>query len=129
MSHFSRVQTKMTDQDCLHSALVGLKYDVVSRALVRGFTGRTVEADLVVRPGGSFDIGFERQSDGAFTLVADWWGVEREAGVREAEFLPPVLQRYAYEVVCREMVSQGFQLVRESVAADQSVQLTLRRWP
>lgn len=128
MSHFSRVNTKMTNSECLGRALAALNYDVQANAVVRGFAGRRVEAEWVVRPGGGFDIGFQRKADQPFALVADWWGVEREAGIRETEFLPPVLQRYAYEVVCRELAAQGFQLVHESVAADQSVQLTARRW-
>jgi hypothetical protein len=119
----------MSDQDCLRAALDHLGYGVKQDTLVRGFSGRVVQAALVVQPGGTFDIGFVRQADGSFACLADWWGVEREAGLREDKFLPPVMQRYAYEVVCRQLVHQGFQLVRESVARDGSVQLTLQRWP
>ena len=119
----------MVDQGCLHAALRHLGYAVKQNTLVRGFSGRVVQAVLVVQPGGTFDIGFARQPDGSFACLADWWGVEREAGLREDKFLSSVMQRYAYEVVCQQLTHQGFQLVNESMAQDGSVQLTLRRWP
>ncbi|MEB3284156.1 MAG: DUF1257 domain-containing protein [Candidatus Sericytochromatia bacterium] len=128
MSHFSRVQTKMTDAGCLHRALVALNYQVRENALVRGYVGRVESADFVVDPGGHYDIGFTRHKDGTFFVVADWWGVQKDTGLREQDVLPKVNQRYAYEVISNALAAQGFQLVHEHQGQDRSIQMTLRRW-
>ena len=129
MSHFTRVKTQITDVEVLKRALADLKHPYVENTIVRGYQGKNEQAELVVQPGGAYDIGFTRAgADGAFHVVADWWGVEREAKLREKAFLEPVMQRYAYHKVVAEMAKQGFSVVQETVAADQTVKLTVRRW-
>lgn len=128
MSHFTRVKTQITDVEVLKRALSDLSYTYQEKTLVRGYQGKKEQAEVVVQPGGAYDIGFKQERDGAFHVVADWWGVEREAKLREKAFLEPVMQRYAYHKVVAEMAKQGFQVVQETVAADKTVKLTVRRW-
>lgn len=128
MSHFTRVKTQFTDLGVLKQTLTDLNYRVAETATVRGYQGATERAELVVRPGGNYDIGFVRGKDGHYQVVADWWGVERDAGLREQKFLEPVARRYAYHKVVQEVAKQGFQVVQETTAADQTVKLTVRRW-
>lgn len=128
MSHFTRVSTQITDVGMLKRALTDLKYNFAEHTLVRGYQGKNEQAELVVQPGGSYDIGFVRNPDGNFHIVADWWGVEKDAKLRERTFLEPVMQRYAYHKVVDEVAKQGFQVVQETTGTDQTMKLTVRRW-
>ena len=128
MSHFTRVKTQIADADVLRLALADLRYEVRENTLVRGYQGKKEQAELVVRPGGDYDIGFVKDRDGHYHVVADWWGVQQSAQLSEKAFLEPVTQRYAYHKVLAEVQKQGFQLVQEAVGADNTVKLTVRRW-
>ena len=128
MSHFTRVKTQITDVEVLKRALTDLKYPYAEDAVVRGYQGKSENAQVVVRPGGDYDIGFIEGEDGNYQVVADWWGVGKDAGLREQAFLNPVMQRYAYHKVVAQVAQQGFQVVQETVGADQTVKLTVRRW-
>ncbi|MDB5097235.1 MAG: hypothetical protein JWM80_1656 [Cyanobacteria bacterium RYN_339] len=128
MSHFTRVKTQITDREMLVKALADLKYSVSENATVRGYQGDKLQAEVVVRPGGGYDIGFERGKDGSYQVVADWWGVENEAKLSTKAFVEPVTQRYAYHKVVAEVAKQGFQVVQEQSGADQTLKVTVRRW-
>jgi hypothetical protein len=128
MSHFTRVKTKMTDVEVLCEALRDIGHEPHRGVVVRGYAGRSAPAEVVVRPGGAYDVGFARAPDGTLHVLADWWGVGRDTGLREETFLPPVLQRYAYRTVVKQAAAQGFRVVQEVVGADQGIKLTIRRW-
>jgi hypothetical protein len=128
VSHFTRVKTQITDVEVLKRALGDLQYTVAENTLVRGYQGKQEHAEVVVSPGGAYDIGFIKGSDGHFQVVADWWGVHKDNGLREQAFLNPVMQRYAYHTVVDQVAKQGFQVVQETVGTDSTVKLTVRRW-
>ena len=128
MSHFTRVRTRITDREKLKRALTDLKHNYRENTVVRGYQGANLNADVVVAPGGDYDIGFEKGADGNFTVVADWWGVTQACGLREKEFVDPVVQRYAYHTVVEQAAKQGFQVVQETTGADQTLKVTVRRW-
>jgi hypothetical protein len=128
MSHFTRVKTQITDLPLLKRALLDLHYAILDKAIVRGYKGRHATAEVVVRPGGAYDVGFVKDEDGSYNLLADWWGVKRACGLSEQTFLAPVLQRYAYHKVLDSVTAQGYQVVEETTSADQTVKLTVRRW-
>ena len=128
MSHFTRVKTQITNVDVLKRALSDLHYTYAEGAIVRGYQGKKEQAELVVQPGGDYDIGFVKAADGNYQIVADWWGVHKDNGLKEQAFLNPVMQRYAYHTVVEQVAKQGFSVVQESVGTDQTVKLTVRRW-
>ena len=128
MSHFTRVRTKITDREMLKRALGDLKHSFREDTIVRGYMGAKLKAEVVVAPGGDYDIGFERANDGNYQVVADWWGVSKDAGLSERDFLAPVTQRYAYHTVVEQVAKQGFQIVQEATGSDQTLKVTVRRW-
>ena len=128
MSHFTRVRTRITDREKLKLALGDLRHSYKEDTVVRGYMGQKLKADVVVSPGGAYDIGFEKAKDGSYQVVADWWGVTQECGLKEQDFLQPVVQRYAYHTVGEQVAKQGFQVVQETVGADPTVKVTVRRW-
>lgn len=123
MSHFTRVKTQIVELEYLKQALTDLDYEyTVGHLTVRGYQGRHVKADVVVKTKG-YPIGFKQKGD-SYELVADWWGVR---GVKRKEFLPQLTQRYAYHAARDKLEAQGFVLASETVEKDGRVHLVLRR--
>ena len=122
MSHFTRIRTQLRDIETVRHALEDLGYQV-EEGDVRGFMRQRAQADIVVRMGGDYDIGFQKVGD-TITLVADFWGlrIDREA------FLQQVTQRYAYITVLDQAQAQGFQVVTQETQQDGSLRLVMQRW-
>lgn len=123
MSHFTRIRTQLRDLATVEQALADLGYEVVTDAEVRGYMSQRARADLVVRTGGAYDIGFRAEGDD-IVMVADLWGLELD---RDA-FMKALTQRYAYHTVQQQAEAQGWQSVEEEVQADGSVRLVMQRW-
>lgn len=125
MSHFTEIQTKLTDERYLLQALRDLGYDPVSgKHSVRGYEGSRTSVDICVSsktPG--YDIGFRREGE-CFVCVADWFGVGR--GIQKNEFLENLTQRYASLIVKDQLLAQGFSLAEER-QEEGRIHLLLRR--
>jgi hypothetical protein len=126
MSHFSKIQTSLKDLDLLKKSLNDLSiYWEPELNRVRGYKDRTTFANLVIKQGNNYDIGFSWNGF-EYQLVADiqfWqqpWSIEL--------FLDRVSQRYAYNSIVESTSNQGFQTVNETVQEDGSIKLTLQKW-
>jgi signal transduction histidine kinase len=73
--HFSTVRTRITDVQILKLSLEQLGYPVEMEADMRGSGGQKVRVDIVAILEGDCDIGWSRNTDGSFDLIADVWGV------------------------------------------------------
>lgn len=125
MSHFTRVRTKLVERRFVLAALddLGLAYEV-GDVSVRGLGGATVKAEIrVPTPDPRFDIGLV-QEDGAYHLVADWFGVKDWT---QDSLVAGLTRRYAYHAARETLEREGFGLVTEEVAEDGRVHLVLRR--
>lgn len=111
MSHISRIKTQIVEKTLLLKALQDLEYPVTDE-------GETVKVPIRF----SYPIHFERRGQ-TYEIVADWWGVR---GVKRAEFVNQVLQRYAYHVARAKLEEQGFDLIEE-VQEKGQIRLVLRR--
>jgi hypothetical protein len=130
MSHFTAVQTKMKDLNCILLALKDLGYQYTENEQgveVRGYRNQLDKARVAVKVSGKYDVGIKQTTTG-FELVADWWGVETTRGVTEQEFVNQLQQRYAYHKVVKEVKKRGFTLETEEIKNDNTLQLTVRRW-
>jgi hypothetical protein len=128
MSHFTKVQTKLSDLVCLRQALADLGYTSEEGSVeVRGYRGARERADLVVRTGSAYDVGFRKAGD-VYELVADWWGVETGTGLTQEQFVQRLTQRYAYHKVLTEVRKQGFTVATEETQGDQTIKVVVRKW-
>src|SRR5690606_148864 len=139
MSHFTRVRTQLRDLQTVRRALEDLGYEVEEGRTVRGYGGQETDADLIVRTGSQYDLGF-RQGGGATLMVADLSGprVARRPVVKVADFwglrvdreafLNRLTQRYAYLTVLEQAQTQGWQSVTEETQPDGSIRLVMQRW-
>lgn len=125
MSHFTSIKTQMVEKPYLVQALKDLGYACKEgRVEVRGYGGSraAVEVKVATRNPG-YDIGF-RKADGAYEVVADWWGIR---DLPQEHFVQQLTQRYAYHAARAKLEEQGFALVAEETQKDGQIHLVLRR--
>lgn len=124
MSHFSRIKTKMTEEEYVLAALkdMGMKYQMGDQK-VRGFGNQTIGADIRIPLALSYDIGL-RKVNGAYDIIADWSFVR---GIKQKEFTEKLMQRYAYHATRAKLEQQGFDMVEEQVEETGQIRIVLRR--
>lgn len=129
MSHFTTVKTKLKDLVCVKQAVEDLGLTFVEseeQIEVRGYQSATEKSKMVIRATQNYDIGLKQTAEG-FELVADWWGIEMETGVKEQQWVDRFNKRYAYHKVLKEIKSRGFTL-EEEVDEEDEIKLVVRKW-
>ena len=107
MSHFSTLRTKITEAEILTASLKDLGISVKSDADVRGYNGQRVRADIVAVLEGEYDLGWSRNADGSFDLIADLWGVAKKHN--QTELINSINQKYAVNRTLSEVKRPGLQ--------------------
>ncbi|WP_204104728.1 MULTISPECIES: DUF1257 domain-containing protein [Spirulina sp. CCY15215] len=107
MSHFSTLRTKISDVAILQTSLRDLGISVKDDADVRGYNGQRVRADLVAVLDGEYDLGWSRNGDGTFDLIADLWGVAKKHN--QTELINSINQKYAVNKTLSEVKQRGLQ--------------------
>lgn len=107
MSHFSTLRTKITDAETLKASLRDLGISAKTNADVRGYNGQRVRADLVAVLDGEYDLGWSRNTDGTFDLIADLWGVAKKHN--QTELINAINQKYAVNKTLSEVKQRGLQ--------------------
>jgi hypothetical protein len=101
MSHFSTLRTKITDAEILKTSLQDLGINVKTETDLRGYQGQRVRADIVAILEGDYDLGWSRNSDGSFDLIADLWGVAKKHN--QTELINSINQKYAVNKTLSEV--------------------------
>ncbi|HCF28850.1 MAG TPA: hypothetical protein DEV81_16985 [Cyanobacteria bacterium UBA11049] len=117
MSHFRTLRTKLTDAEILKSSLQELGIFVNTNADVRGFNGQKVKADIVAVLEGGHDLGWKRNANGSFDMIADLSGVAKTHD--QAELITALNQKYA--------VKQTLAQVKQLGLKNASVKLVLQQ--
>ncbi|MBW4550473.1 MAG: DUF1257 domain-containing protein [Aphanocapsa sp. GSE-SYN-MK-11-07L] len=107
MSHFNILRSKLTDVEILKSSLRHMGMVVQTNAEVRGSDGQRVRADIVAVLEGDYDLGWSRNADGSFDLVADLWGVARKHDM--AALINSINQNYAIAQTLAAVKRPGLQ--------------------
>lgn len=125
MSHFTKVRTKLVDESVLRKTLAAMGYEVLPVGEgVKGFVGGRAQADFKIQPGRrEYEIGFVRER-GAYTIVADWWGIK---SVNEASFAAAVSQQYAVQGTLQTLEDKGYALTEQAQDETGTIRLVLRR--
>ncbi|AGY59301.1 DUF1257 domain-containing protein [Gloeobacter kilaueensis] len=123
MSHFTTVRLQLKNRAVLRTTLEQLGHTVSENAPVRGYRGNSTRADLVVHRQNGYDIGFYQKGE-ALEMVADFWGV----GLTAEQFLAPVQQRYAHNLLLATAAEQGFSVESEEVSGTGELRVVLGRW-
>ena len=122
MSHFTTIQTQIKDLTALREACTELGLPLLQDAEARGYGGTRQPGEFVIQLKGPYDIAVNRQTDGSYGLITDWWDghVEREVGSNYGR----LLQLYAVHKASREARKRGL-LVQRTLRTDGSIKLTL----
>ena len=126
MSHFSNIKTKIRNLNSLKAALQDLNIDCKPEpGIVRGYRGKTHQAEVVVEQTNNYDFGFSWNGS-EYELVADlqYW----QQPLTVEGFLRQVTQRYAYHTVVNETANQGFSIAEQANHEDGSIRLVVQRW-
>jgi hypothetical protein len=105
MSHFSTLRTKITDAEILKTSLRDLGINIKTEADVRGYNGQRLRADIVATLEGDYDLGWSRNADGSFDLIADLWGVAKKHN--QTELINSINQKYAVNRTLNEVRRPG----------------------
>ena len=125
MSHFSTIKTKLKNKPELIEALLLLQYDVQEdQELINPLDHQHEKVKVDVSIGN--DIGFRRNSEGVYELVADiqTW----KDPVPPRRFVEKVTQQYARMTVHNTVKDMGFQVEEEWEMDDGSIELVVNRW-
>lgn len=130
MSHFTIIKTKIKDRECLIESLLNLNYIVRENVPVLGYSGRKTHGDVVVKTGKPYDVGFNRDPENIYQMVADWYGARRAIGRSEFEFLGEVQQEYSTNKVIRSVKAKGYsvQSRRETETGEIQLVVVKRGW-
>ena len=130
MSHFSKVKTAFKDQSLLAQCLEEMGYQVETGGTIRGYHG-VQQVDLSVTGRDGYGVGFVRNGDGCYDLLADSWGV-KGADKKILDSLrrnyPRIQQEYARRTVREQAEREGYTMVEEVEQEDGSVRIVVRRW-
>ncbi len=131
MSHYSRVKTTFRHREALVTCLKNLGYGVETDTTIRGHHGEHT-VDIAVTRTKGYGIGFVRNNDGTYDMVADWWGVrgagERNIARQLKEQAEAIQKEYARNMVLSQARAEGFELASETIETDGTIRLVMRRW-
>lgn len=124
MSHFTTIKVEIKHGEMLCQALRELGYKVEHNAIVRGYQGDKTQADYVIRRANGYDLGFRREGDDNYVLVADFWG----ARINQQQFVNEIQQKYAHTLLQHTAAEQGYTIETEEVLEDGTVRVVVGRW-
>ena len=117
MSHFTNVQVQIRSAKDIMECLTEMGYQVINVKTVTGYGKVKEMVDFAVKTEG-YDIGFRRNHEGIFEIVADWWGVK---GVMGNEFVSKLCVAYAEKKVRSFAQRKGFRIIEEEAQSCSSV--------
>lgn len=131
MSHYSRVKTQFRHRGALIACLQELGYTVETDTVIRGHDGEH-SVDIAVRQKKDYGIGFVKNPDGTYDMVADWWGVagtdERKIALDLARQAGTIQKEYAKRMVLDQAARDRFEVVSQSEENDGTLRIVVRRW-
>lgn len=126
MSHFVTIRTILSEREALLEALRALGFDFEEgpSLVVRGDPSRSEIAEIVVKTGSDFDVGFRLKED-AYEIVADWYRVEQHTALRRADFTQAITRQYSLEVVRSQAREQNLIIEDEEELPNGDIVVTL----
>ncbi len=91
-------------------------------------TGESVEVDIAVKDPNNRQIGFQKQQDGTYKVIADSAGLNPEQLRKQKETINGIKRKYAYNMVVQELKKQGYQVVEEKKMEKDTIKLVARKW-
>lgn len=128
MSHFSEVKTKIKNKEFLIKALKQLGHQVEDNnesATVRGFMGDTQTADFKILTDTHYDIGFKKNAEGYYEVIADW-DVLPKLGIEQENFTNSVKKEYAKTTIIETAKQKGLEV--SMTENEGQLELVVSKW-
>ncbi|MCD6151082.1 MAG: DUF1257 domain-containing protein [Deltaproteobacteria bacterium] len=123
MSHFTKVETKITELLFLKKAIsdMDLAYEE-GKLKAKGWLWKKAKADIIIPTKSGYDIGFQFNGK-SYDVVADWDSI---GDIDQEDFVNKLNQHYAYNVVSDTLAQQGFILAEEKTEGGK-IKMTMRK--
>lgn len=131
MSHFSKVQTEMSQRKYLEKALVALGFELNAerdQVQVRGFLGDSVTAEFKVQVRGNYDIGFVRNESGSYEVVGDWEILPRLLEMDREKFVNKLRREYAKEAITDLAAQRGYEIECVEHNETETTEMVVTQW-
>lgn len=127
MSHFTRIQTRISDRILLEEALRQLahEFETGEELRINGYNNDTAVGQVVVHTTGNYDIGLQLQDDQSYAICADWWGVQRTSNIKKDAFIQDLNRVYAHLTVKKQVLAQGLIIEEEKVLENGDIELVV----
>lgn len=131
MSHFSRIKTQFRHREALIQCLEELGNTVEIDTTIKGYHGQHT-VDIAAKQSDGYGVGFVKNGDGTYDMIADWWGVSGTSQKKIANDLKQqaetIQKEYARKMVLEQTAKDGFEVVSQTNEADGTVRIVVRRW-
>jgi Protein of unknown function (DUF1257) len=124
MSHFTTIKVQIKNSEVLANVLTDLGHKFESNTQIRGYQGDKIQAEYVIRQNNGYDLGFRKDGDDNYELIADFWG----AGINQTQFVNQIQQKYAHQMLLETAATQGYSIEAEEVMEDGTVRVVVGRW-
>ena len=128
MSHGGVIQLVIASILGLMQALKDLNMAYETKRQIESANGDFVNVDIVVKDENNRSIGFQKQKDGRYKVIADSKGLTSAQLKKQQQFINRIKQRYAYNMIVGELKKQGYQVTEEKKVEKDLVKLVARRW-
>lgn len=131
MSHFTELKTNLTNERILKQALEKMGFQIESAeegVKVRGYFGETLNADFKVLTRTHYDIGFKKNAQGNYELVADWELMPRVSGIEQAPFAAALKKEYARMSISEIAKERGYDIQCVEDETNQSLEMVVTQW-
>lgn len=83
MSHFTSLQkAQIKDVEAFIAACQELGFTNIRRNVsITDYNGKTITVDVAAGNGGRYDVALQKNANGSYSMVSDWWGI-RTSGSR-----------------------------------------------
>jgi hypothetical protein len=82
----------------------------------------------VVKDSNNRQVGFQKQENGTYKVIADSAGLNPEQLRKQKETINSIKRKYAYNMVVQELNKQGYRVVEEKKLEKDIVKLVARKW-
>ena len=131
MSHFSELKTNITSKRILQQALTKMGFLMEEQEAgveVRGFFGQTLPAEFKALTRTHYDIGFKKNEEGSYELVADWELMPRVSGIEQEPFLNALKKEYARIAITEIAKQRGYDLQCVEDEEGQNLEMVVTQW-
>jgi len=128
MSSGGYINLIMDNIASLMQAINDLNAACQEKAKMKTSDGAIHNVDVLVKDENNRNIGFKKQKNGSYTVIADSAGLNPIQLKKQNEFINKIRQRYAYNMVLNELKKKGYQVAEEEKQEKNTIKLVARRW-